>query len=360
MKHLYTSLALSFLASSAGAQITIANGDMPVPNDTVRYSYALGIDTADQHNTGANYTWDYRFLSPTAQQFTQFYTPTAVPLNFLSTVAVYNMSPDSLPGIGSIPSDFYDYYKNGSSGYRQVGSSFMFQLSFAIPIIYNNADYVYRFPMNYMNVDSSSSDYGFTIPGIGYLGMDRKRVNNVDGWGTLQTPFGSFQTLRVRSVVDETDTISLDTTNQTGFTLPRPTVIQYKWLANGMKTPVLEIDAQLINNTEIISNVVYQDSLRDSVFQINSVPEQWIASQVDVFPNPSSSTTYVRYELKQAAAVSFGLYDISGRLVEQLDAGKKAGGFQLQSIDVSGLEPGLYLLRIRAGETVVTKRLCRQ
>ena len=66
-----------------------------------------------------------------------------------------------------------------------------------------------------------------------------------------------------------TDTIGLD--SLTGFTIPRPIEVQYKWMANGMKIPVLEVDATILASTEIVSNVAYQDSLNDSLFQVGIV-----------------------------------------------------------------------------------------
>jgi len=358
MKHVYLAPALLFCLQ-ASAQITIDNNDMPVVNDTVRYSYALGIGSADQHLTGPNYLWDYSFLTPAAQERITFEAATAIPFVVTATYGVLNPSPDSIPGFGPIPTDFYDYFKNGSSGFRQVGSSFDFGLQFPIPIVYSSADYVYRFPLQAGNVDSCDSNYGFSIPGIGYMGMDRHRVNNVDGWGTLITPFGTFQTLRVRSVVDQTDTLSFDTTGQQGFSIVRPTLIQYKWLGQNSLTPLLQVDAQILFNNEVITGVTYQDSLRDSVFQV-SVPELIFDPKVDVFPNPSSSSAFIRYELKQPASVSFRLFDVNGREALQLGAGRKSAGVQLQALDVSALAPGIYLLQIQAGETAIMRRICKQ
>ncbi|TND07183.1 MAG: hypothetical protein FD123_3328 [Bacteroidetes bacterium] len=360
MKHSYVLAAfLSAASLPLGAQITITDADMPAANDTVRLSYALTVGSVDYHLTGPAYLWDFSSLVPSAQQLVNYETPTAFPFNFTATFGVYNISPDSLPVIGTVPSDFYDYYKVSSSSYRQVGQSFMFNFSFAIPVIYNNADYVYRFPMNPGNVDSCDYDYGFSIPGFGYFGQDGHRHNEVDGWGTLVTPFGSFQTLRVKSILNITDTVSLDTTGNQGFAIQRPTLTEYKWLALGGKAPILQIDVQDILSNEVVTGVYYQDSIRDSVFQI-SVPEYLVVSSAEVFPNPASDFAVLRYDLKQASDVSFRLYDLGGRLIDEIKASTQFAGTHIQRIPLEKLESGMYILQLKAGDHVLSRRICKQ
>jgi gliding motility-associated-like protein len=116
--------------------------------------------------------------------------------------------------------------------------------------------------LNYGNIDSSNSGYANAVPGIGYFAKRQKRVNMVDGWGMLTTPYGTFNTLRVKSVITVTDSIYFDTLGF-GFNLPLPTVYEFKWLAQGKKLPVLEIDAAaaLIGTALTVTDVLFQDSL---------------------------------------------------------------------------------------------------
>lgn len=360
MKHTYLALLAVGASQLLHAQITITDNDMPAPNDSVRFSYATGIGNADQHLTGPAYLWDFSFLTPNAQERVTFETPVAFPFSFTATVGVFNPSPDSIPGIGAVPTDFYDYFKNGSSGYRQVGSSFTFSFQFPIPIIYSSSDYLYRFPLQAGNIDSSDAAYGFQVPSLAYIGQERHRVNNCDGWGTLITPFGTFQTLRVKSVVDQTDTISFDSTG--GFAIPRPQLIEYKWLGQNSLVPLLQIDAQVLFNNEVITGVTYQDSLRDSVFQV-TVPEQQGAFYTNVYPNPAGSDGQfmVYYELKSASTVDVEIYNVNGqRIANPVNHIRKPAGIQAEPLSLDGFPAGIYLLRIRAGEHTVMHRVVKQ
>jgi hypothetical protein len=337
------------------SQITITNNDMPDPGDSVRVSYAFSIGSADQTLTDTNYVWDYSFLTPSAQERIEFIAPSAFPFNLLSDLAVTNYSPDSLPLIGGIPTNFTDYYKSSSSSFRQIGLSFDFPqlLPISAPIIFSAADYIYRFPVAYGNIDSCDAAYGFPIPGIGYIGQDRHRVNVVDGWGTLITPLDTYQVVRMRTVLDITDTISLDTSGQTGFAIPRPTEIQYKWLAPGMKIPVLEIDCQIFGNAEVVTNIQYQDTLRDSLWQVSVLDHDPNSPFVTVYPNPASELVNVLFQQHQSGDVQFILSDLSGKAVVNV-VDRNANSSGIKTFDVSALPAGIYLISVvsETGKTV--------
>lgn len=329
------------------AQVTITSADLPDAGDSVRVSYAASIGTADQTLTDTNYVWDYSFLTPAAQERIEFVTPTAFPMNLMSDMGVTNYSPDSLPVIGSIPTNFTDYYRNSSSGFRQVGSTFDYPPigSFSIPIIYSSPDYVYRFPLNYGNLDSCDAMYSLNIPGIGYIGQERHRVNYVDGWGTLITPLDTYQVVRVRSVVDAVDTISFDTSNQTGYSITRPREVQYKWLAPGMKLPVLEIGCQIIGSTEVVTSVTYQDSLRDSLFQVTVQDPHGNAPRLVTYPNPAGDQLTIAYTQPENGDLTFFIQDLQGKVI-QTEMIQNAGFEGFLQLDVSGLSPGIYLISV--------------
>lgn len=68
-------------------------------------------------------------------------------------------------------------------------------------------------------------------------------------------------------------------------------------------------------------------------------------SQISVFPNPASNQINVVYDLPQASEVYIYITDISGRIIEAKNAGKKAGK-NFDTFDFSNTAPGFYLFRI--------------
>jgi hypothetical protein len=68
------------------------------------------------------------------------------------------------------------------------------------------------------------------------------------------------------------------------------------------------------------------------------------------YPNPWSGETKVTFSVAQDGPVTISLYDISGRLVKELvNDNLRVGEHQL-TVDDSGLESGLYILRLVSGE----------
>lgn len=89
------------------------------------------------------------------------------------------------------------------------------------------------------------------------------------------------------------------------------------------------------------------DSLNDdaiqSIAEENFLPTDFMVS---AYPNPAHRQASFTFALPEAAAVSFGVYDMLGREVHRATlAGLQPGNSQLLDMDLSTLMPGVYLYR---------------
>lgn len=66
------------------------------------------------------------------------------------------------------------------------------------------------------------------------------------------------------------------------------------------------------------------------------------------YPNPFNPQTTILYSLPQSGKISIEVFDVSGRKVETLFDGLKAGGEHRILFDASGLPSGIYIYRIQA------------
>jgi len=259
--------ALLVYGSFSSAQITITSNDLASVNNSIPISVKTSLPGFAPDSTGANYTWDYRSLIPDSQRVVNCVHPATTTYSlyygFLANYGIYNYTPDQFPFslLGTPPTNVYDFYKKTNSYLAILGQGMTISGS-GIPAFYSPADRVYKLPLNYGDpADTSTSGFGAPIPGFGYYRKQQTRVTEVDGWGTLLTPFGTFNTLRVKSTLMISDSIYLDTLGF-GITIPRQNIIEYKWLAAGMKIPVLEIDAtEDFFGGLTVDRVNYQDSL---------------------------------------------------------------------------------------------------
>ena len=79
-------------------------------------------------------------------------------------------------------------------------------------------------------------------------------------------------------------------------------------------------------------------------------------TQVDVYPNPSTDFTVVKFEMEKTATTRFALYDLNGKLVDVLLEEPVKSGLNIFSFDTSRLVNGLYLLKITDGVRNIAAR----
>lgn len=86
-------------------------------------------------------------------------------------------------------------------------------------------------------------------------------------------------------------------------------------------------------------------------------PETWVLS---VFPNPSVTTTQMRYSLAENAAAQLTIFDVGGRKIQSFEVGG-SGSLSWDGRDASGrgTPPGIYFLRLEAGDRVEAQRFTR-
>ncbi len=324
------------------AQITIGPGDMPSANETYRYSIA-GTTSVDPAVTGPGHTWDLSGLNFLRQRVDPFQTVGSTPPAYqfyFNNSSQYpehkadHAMPVDIPSTGPAMvnfEDMYDYYRNTGSQYQQVG--FGARLSgFPLSVRYGPIDTIYQFPLDHGDTDSSYSEYELSVPGYGVYKQEKVRMDTVDGYGTLKTPFGTFQILRVKSTLYLTDSLALDSSGvDTSF--QRPVQVQYKWLAEGMGPPLLKITTQ----AGLITRIEYQDSLR-FVTSTGERAEASASLEWTAEPVPASKRLTVTFNRPREGMVLLRNMAGRARKVHEL---RHTRSFDL---DVEELPPGPYLL----------------
>ena len=211
-------------------------------------------------------------------------------------------------------------------------------------------DKIYNFPVSFGDADSSDSDYTLSVPGIGYVEGQQHRVNNVDGWGTLTTPFGTFNTLRVVSELTGQDSIYLDTLGF-GFSFPRNKTREYKWLATNSGIPELQINTTVLGATEVISSIRYRDIYRDTTTSVGLNAISISDFSANMYPNPSSDgNCFLKIMNASSRNINVHVYSITGSLLMNLDKSlenNSSGIVQLS--ELSQLSVGMYRISVVAG-----------
>lgn len=238
-------LAVFWLGVSVYSQVVISQSDMPSPGDTLRVSIS-NIVPAGFSKTAMDTTWDFSALEALSQRVDTFVAATATPptyqLFFVLLGGANLASPRNGSLIPGLPlSQGFSFFKNSTTSYNDLGSAYTIQ-GIPFPAKYNNPDKYYEFPLSPGKTWSSDAYFAITVPNVVTYTTQRIRSNTVDGWGRLITPFGTFETVRVKSILNIHDSIYIDSLG-IGFPFNR-NIIEYKWMGKEQGIPLLQINEE--------------------------------------------------------------------------------------------------------------------
>lgn len=343
-------------------QIAVTKTDFADGGDTVRMSTTtdLGIDFV---TTGPNSVWDYSSLVPESQNLLDFQSMSNASflVNFVFGAfaasqhqATYYLPSNDIPldQLGGILpvniTDIFQFSKVSNSNITSVGFALSVEGT-EVPFKSDTIETRYEFPLMFQNTYSSR----------GYTEMDlnpitniiwkqfRTRDSEVDGYGSVTTPYGTFNALRVKHTITEMDSIYMDVFGG-GFWIPLtlPDSYIYEWITNGEKEAILRIETSGFGGNEVVTNIEYRDLFNSALVGLE---EESIA--VEIYPNPVVS------ELKVKGIPSTSTYTIIDAAGAVVDNGVLGDS---KSITVSSLSNGTYSLIILSGEKLVQTTFVKQ
>jgi hypothetical protein len=351
------SLVFTFQLS---AQVVITGNDMPVPGDTVRKSFTTVLDGINYQQGGPDQRWVFDELTVISQQIDTFVsveeTPSIYQLffnnqwiypDYNATVAMKLATFTGIPGLSL--TDTYLFIKNEDNEYREVGYGAAIE-GVQVPIQLQQIDTIYRFPLEYGDIDSAHSLLEVDVPNLGYLMISKFRKNTADGWGTLITPYGEFQTLRVKTEIMEYDSLYSDSLG-VGMPVTR-NIIEYKWLANGYPEPML-----LVSEEPFLVTAAYIDSVRSTFLAVPEVKNSGF--DFSVYPNPSREYVSVDYELAEDADVQISVYSVFGNELKRFMQSRQERGYyhQVLYLKENGIRSGIYLIRLTINEVPHVRKI---
>jgi hypothetical protein len=91
--------------------------------------------------------------------------------------------------------------------------------------------------------------------------------------------------------------------------------------------------------------------------------QEWInnanAWELVIFPNPTSTTLNVRYNLPKEDELTIALFDMQGKLILQKNLGKQVSGEHQETLDLTSIPQGTYVCRISGQQNMITKTVIK-
>lgn len=347
-------LFVLFYSLQSSAQITIKASDMPTVGDTLRYSIGQ-MDAnflSNYKKSGSNQVWNFSSIKSLQQDVEENLSASQTPYSFPGTIA--KKLADTLKLGDAVFTDVFEFYDSSSTEFSLVGrglSYYMnFKISFDIP--FTNPDEVYQFPLDYQDRDSNDfvAKFSINFPYKVFYQSKGYRINNVDAYGQISTPYGTFDALRVVTDIVQTDTLSYDTI-QTKINTHRR---EYKWLAKDIKYPVLLLSGTVSSGNFMPLSFTYRDSMLTSSIE----NENYNSINISVQPNPVTSN-----EIKLVKGddvnqvIDIELLNISGKSLLKKNIAHLSGSKSITIPLPEYLSNGIYFIRFNAAGRIVSKKV---
>ncbi len=349
MKKIATLLFFSVLSLATWAQITITKSNMPAAGDTFRYANVQAIGSnINVSNTGANLSWNFASLSKTDETLLEYKRSAQTSYGFYFINTFGTLIADNI-GFGQFAlSEVYNFYKNTTSNFTAEGIGFKFN---NIPLggFYTDKDEIYKFPLEYADRDSSSFKVTVAIPGLGSYKQGGTRINKVDGWGKLTTPYKTYNNcIRVKSEISQVDSFSVSQPFPISFGFPS-TRTEYKWLSNEDNVPVLETSGNTVAGNFVPTVVRYRT--QDKSTNPNTSVQAVGGVQVKVYPNPATDKIIVT--LPNYGDSHVKLFSMEGK-EQTISFSRTSEGLEIAT---QSLPAGYYMLFAKSGNEIIWEKI---
>ncbi|MDP8239080.1 MAG: T9SS type A sorting domain-containing protein [Candidatus Hatepunaea meridiana] len=77
----------------------------------------------------------------------------------------------------------------------------------------------------------------------------------------------------------------------------------------------------------------------------------------NIYPNPFNSSVTITFGLSRAGQTSLHIYNLAGQRMKTLFEGHRQVGIYSQNLDARGLPSGLYFVRLKASDQVITQKV---
>ena len=335
MKHLLPAFAFTVLSVHAFAQPVLDMSNVgTVVGDAYIYNAGPWLDPGA---AGAAVTWDLTGLT----------SDSLIPITFVDPTTTPDGASFPAATIAAMDEGFYAYSEFIATGGSLLGMS---NIPGEAPIVYSDPQLMVSYPCTYGTTWTDPFHAEFSVSGFPIV-RDGTLSAEADAYGTLQLPWGTLtDVLRATFVEDYTDVTSLIT-----LTVHREYT---SFMQAGTHYPIVDIFSI---STEVFGNTT---TITGSHWLVNGsvgMPSAQVPSgAMKVYPDPAVDVINVDLVIGGDARPVLELLDVAGRIVERRDLSGVLSGQRTERFDVSGIERGLYVLRLTDGDRALTDRVVVQ
>ena len=346
--------SLSILALPAFSQtpISILSTDMAQVGDVVNRKADTMTVLTGPGPAGANQTWVMTSLSSYVNnENTSIIAPSA------SGTSAYNGNSNQALTNDNANWLYLNLTSSTMIGKGAYGDLLMTGNNLNIPL--NPDMLIHNFPRTYGSnfTDGFGIDVTFSGSEVGQPSVHQVRFKEVgtaydttDGWGSLTTPVGTYNTLRVKRVTFVKDTTWYKLFSFSSWAIlstKNDTTFGYTWLAKETKLAVAEL-----SNDSVDQPKIFKWSL---IPPITVSVDEKENLKAELFPVPASETVSLRLASNaEAGEYFFTIYDVAGKMLMQEKINGSASA--TYTFAVQHLPAGLYTWQLTGRKQITGQK----
>ncbi|MBI1288737.1 MAG: hypothetical protein GC178_14310 [Flavobacteriales bacterium] len=342
MKKLLLSFTIALFCFHSNAQISLISTDLTSIGDNI-LRYIDTIPTYGPGGAGANQTWDFSSAVNDTLNNTSVVSVGSTPYSSTFSGSTYAMTNDN---------NSFLYFTHNTNTMETTGAAGdLLGTGEIIEAPFSDALTLHQFPRTYgSNFDDT---YAFQAEADGSaFNVYRVRLTHsghvydtTDAYGTLITPTGTYDALRVKSTDYTTNVIEVQISQfvpvWTNFATTQDTSVSYSWHAKEEMLAIAEYSYDSIGNPK---QFVYS-----TVPPVTTVGvDENASNDFSIYPQPASDRLCMKGLPQSRAGMNVEIYSVAGGLVRKEYMTDNC-------MDVSDLRSGMYVLRAMTSEGVLQK-----
>lgn len=367
---------LCFLVFNVSAQITVTSSTFPEVGDTL----LTGTDNMPANiqvgTPGPDREWNFKSLQ------------SPIVLRTVVKAAAEGEAAASFPNadlVFKLNDNAEGYYSVSNSTLELVGLSGTDPLNLGIEVMpkLNDPQIERRAPLNYGDNNTSEVKITYAVsaddipqellqdlpitPDSLRIRLQLDREDEVDAWGTMSIPGGTYDVLREKRILEQdirldakigflgwqdiTD-IVLEVTNLGADVLGNNRIVRYHYWSNTEKEAIAVVTMDQNEANPISVTFKAEDILSDLVETADKLQPGVLA-----FPNPAMVHTNFQFVRLKPGKYRLVIYNLVGSEVWHRDY--HISGPLTERVNISQLKKGTYLyaLQDQRGRTLITRRL---
>lgn len=320
-------------------QPAVGDTNLVYSMDTLGFSSGMPIGL-----TGNNLTWDFTNLNAKSN---------ILETTYISPITVTNSASFSGCNMVEKQGGLYTFLKSTITPTSQT--ELLGLTSSTLSFNFTNSAIAAKYPMAFGTSisDNFSGTFAFSLNGT----CSGTLTSNADGYGTIKLPNNLTLTnvLRVKSI----QTLNLSASLITGLPPTQVGTIKqtyYNYFHASQKFPILSINytriSLITSQTPTITALITGNKRSIIVGLTNNFIDE---SNIYIYPNPTNGLLNINTKNCIIKINSIFIYDMTGKIIKQLDFENRLD--VIDTINLKDLNPGIYFLKLKFGEKMLSKKI---